>query len=195
MSTIISAKEKAMRYPAEQTAQKHDRIVQEAMRLFRERGFEAVGLREVMQASGLTRGPFYNHFASKEALMAEVVDGGMQKTLEQIGDCAGSADGKAAYFDRYLSTRHRDAPGKGCFMAALACDVRQTPEVQKAFTPRLMQVVEKLASHFPWRSRRTARGDAIRALSSVIGGIILARAVDDADFSAEILAEVRRGAE
>jgi len=184
-----------MRYPAEETAQKHERILREAMRLFRERGFESVGLREVMEASGLTRGPFYNHFASKEALMAEAIDAGMQRTLKQIDESPDSPAGKAAYFDRYLSPRHRDTPGKGCFMAALASDVRQTPEVQKAFTPRLMQVVEKLAAHFPWRSRRAARGDAIRALSAVIGAMILARAVDDEKFSAEILAEVQRGVE
>jgi len=184
-----------MRYPAQETAQKHERILEEAMRLFRQRGFEAVGLREVMEASGLTRGPFYNHFASKEALMAEVIDGGMLKTVEQIEGSEGSAAGKAAYLDAYLSPRHRDNPGKGCFMAALACDVRQTPEVQKAFTPRLMQIVNKLAARFPWRSRRSARGDAIRALSSMVGAMILARAVDDEGFSKEILAEVHRGLE
>jgi TetR/AcrR family transcriptional repressor of nem operon len=184
-----------MRYPAEETAHKHERILEEAMRLFRERGFAGVGLREVMEASGLTRGPFYNHFASKEALMAGVIDGGMQRTLDQVQGSEASAAGKAAYFDSYLSARHRDAPGAGCFMAALANDVRQGPEVQKAFTPKLRQVVEKFASHFPWRSRRSARGDAIRALSSLVGAMILSRAVDDKAFAREILAEVRRGLE
>ena len=54
-----------MRYPAKETAAKHERIVKEASRLFRERGFENVTVGEVMKAAGLTHGAFYAHFASK----------------------------------------------------------------------------------------------------------------------------------
>ena len=57
---------KFMRYPAEQTAAKHERIVKEASRLFRERGFENVSVGEVIKAAGLTNGAFYAHFGSKE---------------------------------------------------------------------------------------------------------------------------------
>ena len=60
--------EKVMRYPAKQTAVKHERIVKEASRLFRERGFEKVSVDEVMKAAGLTHGAFYAHFSSKEEL-------------------------------------------------------------------------------------------------------------------------------
>ena len=56
-----------MRYPAAETAEKHVRIVEQAARLFRERGFDGVSVGEIMKATGLTHGPFYNHFASKEA--------------------------------------------------------------------------------------------------------------------------------
>src|SRR6516225_11386102 len=62
-----------MRYPAAETAAKHARIVDKASRLFRKRGFSNVSLAEIMKATGLTHGPFYNHFDSKEALMAESV--------------------------------------------------------------------------------------------------------------------------
>ena len=48
--------EKVMRYPAKETAVKHDRIVKEASRLFRERGFENISVGEVMKAAGLTHG-------------------------------------------------------------------------------------------------------------------------------------------
>jgi len=67
-----------MRYPATETAEKHDRIVQEASRLFRERGFEDVTVAEVMKKAGLTHGAFYSHFESKEALMAAAVEYAMQ---------------------------------------------------------------------------------------------------------------------
>ena len=56
-----------MRYPVEETAAKHERIVKEASRLFRERGFENVGVADVMKAAGLTHGAFYAHFGSKES--------------------------------------------------------------------------------------------------------------------------------
>jgi len=60
-----------MRYPAAETAEKHERILDEAARLFREQGFSGVSVSEIMKATGLTHGPFYNHFDSKEELMAE----------------------------------------------------------------------------------------------------------------------------
>ena len=65
--------EKIMRYPAKETAAKHERIVREASRLFRERGFENVSVGEVMKAAGLTHGAFYAHFGSKEELQAAAV--------------------------------------------------------------------------------------------------------------------------
>ena len=62
-----------MRYPAAETAEKHTRILEQASGLFRRRGFSGVSVGEIMRATGLTHGPFYNHFASKEALLAETI--------------------------------------------------------------------------------------------------------------------------
>jgi TetR/AcrR family transcriptional regulator, transcriptional repressor for nem operon len=59
-----------MRYPAEETAAKHERIVKEASRLFRERGFDNVTVGEVIKAAGLTHGAFYAHFASQTARLS-----------------------------------------------------------------------------------------------------------------------------
>src|SRR5271155_3143577 len=73
-----------MRYPAAETAEKHERILNEAARLFRERGFSGVSVSEIMKATGLTHGPFYNHFDSKEELMAESVVHGFQRTLDGL---------------------------------------------------------------------------------------------------------------
>jgi TetR/AcrR family transcriptional regulator, transcriptional repressor for nem operon len=47
---------KIMRHPVEETAAKHERIVKEASRLFRERGFQNVSVGEVMKAAGQSRG-------------------------------------------------------------------------------------------------------------------------------------------
>jgi TetR/AcrR family transcriptional repressor of nem operon len=182
-----------MRYPAAETAEKHERILNEAARLFREHGFSGVSVSEIMKATGLTHGPFYNHFDSKEALMADSVVHGMQTSLDELQGTEGSTKGWADYLKRYLSVAHRDACGAGCTMAALAAEVRQEPLVRGPFTARLKAVVEKMASHFPWSSKKAARGDSIRALSSMIGAMVLARAVNDDAFSEEILKEVRKG--
>ena len=182
-----------MRYPATETARKHKKIIREAARLFRERGFSGVSVAEIMQATGLTHGPFYNHFPSKEDLMAKSLEHGMQGTLAGIEHVGNSAKRTAKYLDRYLSTAHRDAPGKGCSMAALAGDIRQLSEVRRTFTAHVKAIIEKMIKNFSWRSKGSARGDSIRMLSTMVGALILARAVDDEAFSKEILREARRG--
>src|SRR5882762_2728150 len=113
-----------MRYPAAETAEKHKQIIREASRLFRERGFSGVSVAEIMQATGLTHGPFYNHFPSKEDLMAKSLEHGMQSTLAGIDQVGNSAKKTAKYLDQYLTAAHRDAPGKVCTMAAFAADIR-----------------------------------------------------------------------
>ena len=181
-----------MRYPAVETAEKHKTIIREASRLFRDRGFSGVSVAEIMQASGLTHGPFYNHFPSKEALMAESVEHGMKSALAGVDRVGNSPRRAAKYLDRYLSTAHRDAPGKGCTMAALAADIRQQSQVRRTFTAHVKAIIEKMVSNFAWRSKRSARGDSIRMVSTIVGALILARAVDDEAFSKEILREARR---
>jgi TetR/AcrR family transcriptional repressor of nem operon len=182
-----------MRYPATETAEKHKTIIREASRLFRERGFSGVSVAEIMQATGLTHGPFYNHFPSKEALMASSVEHGMKSALAGVDQVGNSPRKTAEYLDRYLSTTHRDAPGKGCTMPALAADIRLEPRVKATFTGYLKTIIERMVSNFVWRSKRSARGDSIRMLSTMVGALILARAVDDETFSKEILREARRG--
>jgi TetR/AcrR family transcriptional repressor of nem operon len=182
-----------MRYPAAETAEKHARILEHAARLFRERGFAGVSLGEIMKATGLTHGPFYNHFASKEALMAESVTEASAQALAGIGRAAPSEKGKVAYLGGYLSTAHRDRPGEGCVVAALAAEIGREPGVRAAFTAHVKATFEKLTAHFPWRSDRSARSEAILAMCAATGAIALARAVDDQALSEEILREVLAG--
>src|SRR5262252_5379432 len=132
---------KFMRYPAEQTAAKHERIVKEASRLFRERGFENVSVGEVMKAAGLTHGAFYAHFASKEELQAAAVCYGQKVSLERVqrNEAMGN---NGSYADRYLSARHRDNPGDGCTMAALGQEVaRSAPELKATFEQGLEEIL------------------------------------------------------
>ena len=98
-----------MRYPASQTAKKHERILKEAARLFRERGFDGAGVAEIMKAAGLTHGAFYAHFASKEALEAEAVERAFAQSDNRIyALTTNTRDPKRAFLDSYLSAAHRD---------------------------------------------------------------------------------------
>ena len=172
-----------MRYPAEETAAKHERIVKEASRLFRERGFENVSVGEVMKAAGLTHGAFYAHFASKEDLQAAAVAYGMRLSLDSMQRGNGR-NGKRSYADRYLSRWHRDNPGDGCTMAALAQEVaRSTPELKTAFEQGLQDILP---------AKGDARNEAIFQVAAMIGGVVLARAVQNPRLSDEILGSVRQ---
>ncbi len=155
-----------MRYPVEETAAKHERIVKEASRLFRERGFENVSVGEVMKAAGLTHGAFYAHFGSKEELQAAAVAYGQTVTLGRVL-CSTSRKGKASFADRYVSRRHRDNPGDGCTMAA--------------------QGLENMLS-----AEGGDRKEAIFRAAAMMGGVVLARAVQNPRFSEEILRSVRQ---
>jgi TetR/AcrR family transcriptional repressor of nem operon len=172
-----------MRYPAKETAAKHERIVREASRLFRERGFENVSVGEVMKAAGLTHGAFYAHFGSKEELQAATVAYGQKVSLERAQHSNGNKS-KGSYADRYLSRWHRDNPGDGCTMAALGSEVaRATPELKAAFERGLEEILSASGGD---------RKEAIFRAAAMIGGIVLARAVQDPELSDEILRSVRQ---
>jgi TetR/AcrR family transcriptional regulator, transcriptional repressor for nem operon len=171
-----------MRYPLEETVAKHERIVKEASRLFRERGFENVSVADVMKAAGLTHGAFYAHFGSKEELQAAAVAYGQQVSLGRLQHSKKKTRG--TFDDRYLSPWHRDNPGDGCTMAALGPEVaRSTPELKAAFERGLEEILS---------AKGGDRQEAIFQSAAMIGGIVLARAVQDPGLSDEILRSVRQ---
>jgi TetR/AcrR family transcriptional regulator, transcriptional repressor for nem operon len=184
MMTIIDGGCRKMRYPAKETAAKHDRIVKEASRLFRERGFESVTVGEVMKAAGLTHGAFYAHFASKQELEKAAVAYGQDVSAGRARSYGATKKGRKAYADRYLSAWHRDNPGDGCTMAALAEEVaRSAPELKAAFERGLEEVLSAGGGE---------RKEAIFQTAALLGGVVLARAVQDPQLSEEILQSVRQ---
>src|SRR5215471_12389561 len=182
MIVINGGCRKTMRYPVEETAAKHERIVKEASRLFRERGFENVSVAEVMEAAGLTHGAFYAHFGSKEELEAAAVAYGQKVSLERM-QRSNKKKSKGSYADRYLSRWHRDNPGDGCTTATLAQEVaRSTPALKAAFERRFQEILPAIGGE---------RKEAMFRAAAMIGGILLARAVQDPGLSEEILRSVR----
>jgi TetR/AcrR family transcriptional repressor of nem operon len=172
-----------VRYPAKETAAKHERIVKEASRLFRERGFENVTVGEVMKAAGLTHGAFYAHFDSKEELKRAAITHGQELAIDRARSSGATEKGRRAYAERYLSLRHRDNPGGGCTMAALAQEVaRSSPEIRRASEHGLEGI---LSAH------GADREEGIFRTAALLGAVVLARSVQDPHFSKEILDSVR----
>jgi len=180
-----------MRYPAEETAQKHARILEQASQLFRERGFSGVSVSEIMKATGLTHGAFYNHFDSKDALINKSLEYASSIQTAGLTEAQQSPESMIEYVRYYLSDEHRDCPANGCLMAALGPEVSREPVARSVFTTHLKTTITRFAAHFPWSKKRSARRNAIRLLSTMVGAVMLARAVDDPEFSDEILREVR----
>ncbi|MFG1465543.1 helix-turn-helix domain-containing protein [Xanthobacter sp. DSM 24535] len=181
-----------MKVSKEKAAEHRAAIITAASRLFRERGFDGVGVAEITRAAGLTHGGFYGHFASKDALAAEAFEDAFAGSLARIAARSGAdSGGLPRYLGSYLSTRHRDAPRDGCPMAAVATEVtRQDSQVQAGFASGIAAYIAAFEALLPIQESPAARrGRAILMVSSLVGGMALARAVaeSDAALSREIL--------
>jgi len=185
-----------MRSTNARAAANRSRIIAEAARQFRARGFDGVGVAELMGGVGLTHGGFYGQFAGKKELMALACRLAVADMLAEWRARADAAPDQPlrAITDPYLSPEHRDRPGEGCLMAALGPEVaRQAPGVREAVTDCLGDVLDTLASQVPGGDARSRRAAAIRTFASLVGALVAARAVSDPALSDEILATVRAG--
>jgi len=177
-----------MRVTREKMAENRERIVAAAARLFREKGFDGVGVDAIMQGVGLTHGGFYRHFRSKGDLAAEAVAYGLATSAERQAALTTLDDLVATY----LSPAHRDNRGGGCLMAALGGDVaRQGGAVRGKLTAHVRGQLDRLAGWLGGRNAAARRERAIATLAGLVGAMVLARAVDDAALSDEILAAAR----
>ncbi|WP_417845070.1 TetR/AcrR family transcriptional regulator [Thalassospira sp.] len=179
-----------MRVSREQAAENRVRILEVASRLFREKGFDGIGLVDIMKAAGLTHGGFYGHFKSKLDLEAEASRAALDKTRlywqKQLDN--NPDDPFGTLVDRYLTASQRDNPGAGCAFAALAPDATRHGEgVQNVFSEGLEQLIDMIAKVMPEADEATRRTEALSAISEMIGAQILARMVRDGDLSDDIL--------
>jgi len=179
-----------MRVSREQAIQNRERIVEAAAQLFRERGFDGIGVADLMKEAGLTHGGFYGHFSSKEDLIAEASARALTRSLALWSKLAERAprDPLSAIAGVYLTSRHRDNPGAGCLLAALGPDVsRQAAAVRRAVTDYVRDACDLLAKLVPRKSKAARRKKAITTYATLAGAMVLARAVDDRALSQEIL--------
>src|SRR5436853_4385744 len=127
------------RYTTDHKQQIHDQILAAARALMARGGIAEIGIPRVMGQAGLTHGGFYAHFASKDALVAEVCSLALGKTADRVTRLAASAESPAValrtYLGQYLNPSHRDEQGSGCVLPSLSGEIaRQDAPVRRAYT-------------------------------------------------------------
>src|SRR5437867_5736430 len=150
---IGTSEEPRMRVSKEQAARNRKQILTTAARLFRENGIRATGVDAISQGAGLTHGGFYSQFESKDALAAEAIRVALSRSRlvwRRTAEGMRRSDAFRSIVAGYLSPGHRDAPGRGCVVAALGPSIARQPRtVRAAFTRELKDAMDLLAGLIP----------------------------------------------
>jgi AcrR family transcriptional regulator len=161
----------------------HERIVGAAARAIRRSGYAGTGVAEIMKDAGLTHGGFYAHFASREAMLTEAADRAGAEGVAAVDRVAAAAPPRKALpalLRAYLSKAHVEGVETGCAVAALGSEMpRQAPEVRRAATRRIKEMIDLVARQSPEWGEPDAHPHALVTVATMVGALVLARAVDD----------------
>jgi TetR/AcrR family transcriptional regulator, transcriptional repressor for nem operon len=165
----------------------HERIVEVAARAIRRSGYNGTGVADIMKEAGLTHGGFYAHFASREAMLAEAADRAGAEAVAVAANVAASVPPEQALqamMHAYLSKEHLEGTETGCPIAALGSEMpRQAPEVRRAATRRIKEMIDLVARQSPDWGQPGAHEHALVTVAAMVGTLLLARAVDDPKLS------------
>ncbi|MCP1650160.1 MULTISPECIES: TetR/AcrR family transcriptional regulator [Pseudomonas aeruginosa group] len=178
-----------MRYSEDHKAQTRERIINEAAQRFRSEGVDATGLQTLMKALGLTHGGFYAHFKSKD----ELVEIALQQAAEQLRPIVDQQFAKddplPGFIDQYLSTGHRNTPGKGCPLPTISAELGARGHAS-ATTDAIVQArIEAIEQALP---SEHAEDESVALLATLIGALVLSRSVADTELAERILESTRR---
>ncbi|CAB3700852.1 putative HTH-type transcriptional regulator [Paraburkholderia sediminicola] len=188
---IIMKKPSINRKPASRKEITHERIVEVAARAIRRSGYDGTGVADIMKEAGLTHGGFYAHFPSREALLAEAADRAGSEAValsEQIAASVPPEQALPSMVRAYLSKEHREAIETGCPVSALGSEMpRQAPVVRRAATRRIKEMIDVVARQLPDWGQTGSHEQALMILATMVGTMVLARAVDDPTLSDSFL--------
>jgi len=174
----------------------HERIVETAARAIRRSGYNGTSVADIMKEAGLTHGGFYAHFASREAMLAEAADRAGAESVALSARIAATAKPEQALqalIHAYLSKEHVKSVEMGCPIAALGSEMpRQAPEVRRAATRRIKEMIDVVARQLPDWGQPAAHERALATVATSVGALLLARAVDDAKLSDALLEAARK---
>jgi len=168
----------------------HTRIVETAAKAIRRSGYSGTGVADIMKEAGLTHGGFYAHFASRDDMLAEAASQAGAETLavtEQLLANAPQEQRLATLIHAYLSDEHLANIEMGCSFAALGSEMhRQAPEVRAASTQRIKQMIGLIEAELSHQAPAKARQEALLMVSTMVGTLMLARAVNEPELSAAL---------
>ncbi|MBR1209686.1 TetR/AcrR family transcriptional regulator [Bradyrhizobium sp. JYMT SZCCT0180] len=184
-----------MRYSKEHKQETHARIVKKASVRLREKGAHGIGVADLMKEAGLTHGGFYAHFDSREALVIEAFAYAMDRSTERwrkVADETPPDKRLATIVENYLTPVHRDDPGHGCAIPTLGAEIaRESAKTRKAFATKLEAMIDMMADQILDVPRKVARKQAVAALATMMGTLVLSRIAGNGEFSDEILSAGR----
>lgn len=167
-----------MRVSRQQAAENRKRVIETASRLFRENGFDGIGLKDLMAGAGLTQGGFYKQFASKDELVALATRRALESVSERWSKAAATRpdDRLRAVSEFYLSQGHSAERADGCPIVALGSDAaRQGPQVKAVFEAGMLGYLDMVTG---WLGEGH-EDEAMVVLSTMVGALLLSRAVND----------------
>jgi TetR/AcrR family transcriptional regulator, transcriptional repressor for nem operon len=179
-----------MRVSRTQAKQNRQTVIDVASRLFREHGFDGIGLKDLMEGAGLTQGAFYKQFASKDDLAAQASRRALESALSRWSAAAAEnpKDPLGAVIAFYLSTGHREERMEGCPIVALGSDAaRQGSDVKASFEAGIKEYLELLDRWIDEADGEEPSGKAMAVLSTMVGAVVLSRAVNDEGLSKRFL--------
>ncbi|WOS64741.1 TetR/AcrR family transcriptional regulator [Sinorhizobium fredii] len=179
-----------MRVSRTQAAENRQTVINVASRLFRRHGFDGIGLKDLMKGAGLTQGAFYKQFASKDDLAAQASRRAMASAFNRWSAAAAANpdDPLGAVIALYLSTEHREERMDGCPVAALGSDAaRQGADVKASFEAGIRENLEMLGLWVDEAEGEEPGGKAMAILSTMVGAMVLSRAVNDEQLSKQFL--------
>lgn len=165
----------------------HERIVSVASRAIRRSGYDGTGVADIMKEAGLTHGAFYAHFESRDAMLAEAVSEACAQSAAAVAKAVAGAPPDMALTSMlraYLSAGHVAQAETGCPLAALGSETcRQGPEVRRVTTRHIKEMIDALARQSPDWGKPSAHENAMVTLATMVGALLLARAVDEPGLS------------
>ena len=179
-----------MRVSKKQAAENRERMLKAAARLIRERGISSVGVDALTEAAGMTHGSLYSQFRSKERLVEEAMAYAIACKRQEVPEVFALS----SYVSKYLSPTHRDGPGSGCPLAAVSGEVsRQSQAVRDRFTAGVRGMIGLLSDRMgSGLKQRQREEEAIATIASLVGALLLARAVNDRKLSDDILLATKK---
>ena len=183
-----------MRVSKEKKIENRDQVVGTAARLLREHGFDGIGVADIMKAAGLTHGGFYRNFESKDDLAVKASERAVADTEAALreGLAQQPRDPFRTLIEAYVSSAHRDDPGSGCILPALAADAarRDDPALRAVFTKAIQYYLDQIAALSSSAPSTASNRHPAAVLSEMVGAVILSRVIADAPLADALMAAV-----